>query len=244
MFLRALISTVCAALCLAGSGATRTHEGLKYSTTAVKTGVWSSQFSKCKDYAEELGVPLVVLWVNPGCGHCRALCNDIAASSAFKEWRKSCGYVFVLGIGKKTKSGARAKEFAKKDGSTTLSSFPFCAVYLNPVGPVSPSVKKVFTGNGLTVKSFRSKIKSAIKKYARIKLKACDKNGKASSKYGKVVQVRWQKIGKKVTLIAKPKSGCKLIGWYDAKDKLVSKKTGYKVKVEKSAKYYARFGKE
>ena len=244
MFLRALISTVCAALCLAGSGATRTHEGLKYSTTAVRTGVWSSQYSKCRGHAEKLGVPLVVMWVNPGCGHCKALCNDIAVSSAFKEWRKSCGYVFVLGIGKKTKSGARANAFAKKDESTTLHDYPFCAVYLNPVGPVSTTVKKVFTGSGLTAKSFRSKIKYVIRKYARIKLRACDKNGKASNKYGKVVQVRWQKIGKKVTLIAKPKSGCKLIGWYNAKGKLVSKKTDYKVKVEKSMKYYARFGKK
>ena len=67
---------------------------------------------------------------------------------------------------------------------------------------------------------------------------------KASVKYGKVVRVGWQKIGKKVTLTAKPKRGCRLIGWYDAKGKLVSKKVNYKVKVEKATKYAARFGKK
>ena len=132
MFHRALISAACVAACLAGNGATRTHEGLKYSTTAVKGGVWSSQFTKCKRYAEKQGIPFVVLWVNPGCGHCRALCNELAASS-FAEWQKTCRYVFVLGIGTKTKSGARAKEFAKTDGKTKLGMFPFCAVYLNPL---------------------------------------------------------------------------------------------------------------
>ena len=241
MFRKALIFTVCAGLCLVGSGATKTHEGLSYSTTAVKTGVWSTQFSKCKKYAKKLGVPLVVLWVNPGCGHCKTLCNDIAASSDFEKWRKACGYVFVLGIGTKTELGAQTKAFAKSDGSSILHAYPFCAVYLNPLGSVSPAVKKVFTGNGLTAKSFRSKAKSVIKKYAKIKLTACDENGKASDKYGKVVQVRWQKIGKKVTLTAKPKRGCSLIGWYDANGECVSKKTDYRIKVKKSTKYTARF---
>ena len=244
MLRRTLISIVCAAFGLVGFGATRTHDGLSYSTTAVKTGVWSAQFSKCKKYAEDHGVPLVVLWVNPGCSHCEDLCLDIADSSQFTKWRKSCGHVFVLGIGDQTRSGEKAYYFAKEDEYSTLHNYPFCAVYMNPLGPASPILKKVFSGNGRTADSFRSKVKAILKKYVRIGLTACDKNGKASVKYGKVVRVGWQKIGKRVTLAAKPKRGCRLIGWYDAKGKLVSKKVNYKVTVKKATKYAARFGKE
>lgn len=244
MLRRVLISIVCVTFCLVGFCATRTHEKLSYSTTAVKTGVWSTQFSNCKKYAEKIGVPLVVMWVNPGCGHCKSLCNDMAASSKFSKWRESCGYVFVLGIGTQTKSGDQAKKFAKSDGTSTLSYYPFCAVYLNPLGSVSPTVKKVFTGNGLTADSFRSKVKSVIKNYARIDLKACDNKGNPSTKYGEVVPVRWQKIGKTVTLKAKPKQGGRLIGWYNANGKFITKNANRKVKVKKSTKYTARFGKE
>ena len=239
MFHRALISAACVAACLAGNGATRTHEGLKYSTTAVKGGVWSSQFTKCKRYAEKQGIPFVVLWVNPGCGHCRALCNELAASS-FAEWQKTCRYVFVLGIGTKSKSGDRAKAFAKTDGKTKLSTFPFCAVYLNPLKingkRVSPTIKQVFTGSGLTADTFRKKIKSVRKKYVKINVKA--------SKGGKVNQVCWQKIGKTVTLKAAANRGWCFVGWYDANGKRVSKKTAFKVKVRKPTTYRAKFKRE
>ena len=240
MFLRALISAACVAVSLAGNGATRTHEGLKYSTTAVKSGVWSSQFTKCKLYAQKHGIPFVVLWVNPGCGHCRALCNALAESSKFAEWQKACGYVFVLGIGTKTKSGANAKAYAKTDGKTTLSTFPFCAVYLNPLKingkRVSPTIKRVFTGNGLTADTFCKKIKSVRKKYAKINVRA--------TKGGKVNQVCWQKIGKTVTLKAASNRDWRFLGWYDANGKRVSKKTSFKVKVRKSTTYRAKFKKE
>ena len=240
MFRRALMYVACVAACLAGNGATRTHEGLKYSTTAVKSGVWSTQFTKCKRYAQKHGIPFVVMWVNPGCGHCRALCNELAESSAFAKWQKTSGHVFVLGIGTKSKSGDRAKAFAKTDGKTTLSTFPFCAVYLNPLKingkKVSPTVKGVFTGSGLTAVTFRKKIKLVRKKYAKIT--------ETASKGGKVNQVCWQKIGKTVTLRAVSNRGWRFVGWYDAKGKRVSKKATFKVKVRKSKKYRAKFKKE
>ena len=239
MFRRALMSAACVAICLAGNGATRKYEGLKYSTTAVKGGVWSTQFAKCKQYAQKHGIPFVVMWVNPGCGHCRALCNALVDSS-FAEWQKACGYVFVLGIGTKTKVGAKVKEYAKTDGKTKLNTFPFCAVYLNPLKingkRVSPTIKRVFTGSGLTADAFRKKIKSVRKKYAKINVRA--------SKGGVVNQVCWQKLGKTVTLRAVSNRGWRLVGWYDAKGKRVSKKATFKVKVRKSTTYRAKFKKE
>lgn len=239
MLRKTLVLGVCSLLCLVGQSATRTHEGLRYSTTAVKVSVWSSQFSECKKLAVKNGVPLVVLWVNPGCGHCRVLCNALAASSSFAEWQKACGYVFVLGIGTNTKVGAKVKAYAKTDGKTTLSTYPFCAVYLNPLKingkRVSPTIKRVFNGSGLTADTFRKKIKSVRKKYANIKVKA--------SKGGKVNQVSWQKLGKTVTLQAVPNRGWSLVGWY-ASGKRVSKKATFKVKVRKTMTYRAKFKKK
>ena len=241
MLRKTLVLGACSLLCLVGQSATRTHEGIRYSTTAVKAGVWSSQFSKCKKLAAKKGVPLVVLWVNPGCGYCRALCSSISASSSFAKWQKSCGYVFVLGIGTKSSSGKRAKEFTKSDGKTTLSSFPFCAVYLDPLGKVSPVLKSVFAGrsagSGMTASVFRKKILSARKKYARIKLRA--------TKGGVVRQIRWQKIGKRVKLTAISNRGYRFLGWYDKKGKRVSTSASkFKLKITKSTTYTAKFKKE
>ena len=237
---RALASAACAFLCLSAPSATRTYEGLKYSTTAVKPGVWSTQFTKCKRYADKAGVPLVVLWVNPGCGYCRALTSSISASASFSKWQKACGYVFVLGIGTKSGSGKNAKAFAKSDGKATLSSFPYCAVYLNPLGSASPTMKKVFAGrsagSGMTASAFRRNVLSARRKYAKIRLKA--------SKGGEVRQVKWQKIGKKVVLRAISGRGYRFMGWYDKKGKRESTRASYKLKVKKSTTYTAKFKKE
>lgn len=235
--LRIVATALCALTCAVGSAATKSHEGLKYSTTAVTPGVWTTQFSKAKRYAEKQGIPLVVLWVNPGCGYCRALCSSISASSSFAKWQKSSGYMFVLGIGNKTSSGKKAKAFAKTDGRTTLSSFPYCAVYLNPRGAVSPTLKKVFagrsSGSGMTADAFRRKILSSRSKYAKISLKA--------GKGGSVSQVRWQKIGKKVPIKAVSNRGYRFVAWYDKKGKQISKKAYYKLKITKSATYKAVF---
>lgn len=232
-----LVLAVCAFACLAGDGATKVHERLKYSTKAVKQGVWSTQFAKCKSLAVELGVPLVVLWVNPGCGHCRELCYSIADSELFKEWQKKSGFVYVIGIGATSKTGAKVKAFTKTDRTgAVLHSFPFCAVYLNPKGSVSPAIKRVFSGNGLSASGFKSKAKSVIKGYARITLKA--------TSGGVVKQVMWQKKGKKVTLRAISNRGYRLLGWYDKDGNRVSKKAAYTIKVKENVTYKAKFKKE
>ena len=236
MLRRVLILAVCAFACLAGDCAIKTHERLKYSTTAVKPGVWSLQFDKCRKLAIESGVPLVVLWVNPGCAHCRELCYSIADSPLFDKWRTDSGFVFVIGIGRTTKTGEKVKEFAKVDRLKSISSYPFCAVYLNPIGKTSSSIKRVFTGSGLSATGFRKQVSTILRNYAKITLK--------SSSGGTVRQVSWQQKGKKVTLKATSDRGYRLLGWYDQKGNLVSKKASYKITVKKNVTYTAKFKKE
>ena len=201
-----LVCVAVAAMCLSGLAQTKEHEMLKYSTTAVKTGVWSTQFDKCKKLAVQLGVPLVVLWVNPGCAHCRELCNSMAMSDSFTNWRKKCGFVFVLGIGTSSKTGEKVKSFTKHDKNTTLSDYPFCAVYLNPRGSASPTVKKVFSGNGITALAFKKQVLLAIKNYKKVTIKAGSgvMGGQVSwMKGGKTIGntlTMWQKVGKTFTL--------------------------------------------
>ena len=236
MFKSSLTVVLCVLACLVGKAATKTHEQLRYSTTAVKAGVWSTQFTKCKKLASKQGVPFVVMWVNPGCAHCRELCHSLADTPSFNEWRKKSGNVFVLGIGTNTSSGKKAKAFAKTDKRTTLSSFPFCAVYLNPLGTTSPTIKGVFTGNGLSATGFRRKVRSVLRNYAKITLKA--------TKGGEVKPVKWQKIGKKVKLRAISGRGYRFVGWFDKKGKRVSTRANYQIKVKKSVIYKAKFKKE
>lgn len=227
---RKILAAAVVAISVAGAPAA-VYEGLTYSTTAVKTGVWSSQFTKCKEYADSKGVPLVVVWVNPGCGYCARLCRSLGSSSTFAKWVKSSGFIFVLGVGTNNSSGQSVYRFAH-DAS---GLFPFCAVYLNPIGSVSPIRKKTFNGRNLSADDFRAKIKSILKNYVKITLKA--------TTGGTVKQMRYQKVGKKITLKATPKKKYKFFGWY-LNGKKVSTKASYKINVKKAATYTAKFKKK
>lgn len=216
----------------ASAFATKYHDGLAYSTSkTLKTGVWNSHFVNLKAYAEKKGVPLIVLWANPGCRHCKELCQSISSSSAFTTWRKSSGYVFALGIGTSSADGSAAKAFAY-DSSR---QFPYCAVYLDPIGSASPVLKQTFTGNGMTASGFMSKVKKILKEYVLITVRTYG-DGKASNVY-------YQKIGKTVTLKATPNAGSKFDGWY-VNGKRVSTQATYKVKVSKVISYTAKFKKK
>ena len=231
------VLAACAAFCTASEAAV--HEGLEYSTTAVEPGVWSTQFSKCKRYAEKNGIPLVVFWVNNGCSHCKKVCNSIAESSSFRAWQKKCGYMFVIGIGRE--AGKKAYNFSKYSGTdeddskTILRRFPFCAVYCKPAGDTtSPMMKTVFTADGFTADGLKKNVKSALKNYVLVRAKA--------GTGGKAATTSYQRIGKRVTLVATPKSGYRFDGWYrtGTKDK-VSSKTTKSVKVKGKASYTAKF---
>lgn len=231
MKVKFLTTTVLLAAGLVAGAAS--HSGLSYSTsTSVKSGVWTKRFAKAKAHATKNGLPLVVLWVNPGCPSCNRLCSSIGSSSSFTSWRKSSKCVFVLGVGTTTSDGANAKAYARDPSGY----FPYCAVYLDPRGTASPvRSKKTFTGKGMGASSFKSKVLSILKDYVLITQKA--------GTGGSVNHVYWQKKGKKVTLKATPKSKYKFVGWYKS-GKKVSSKASYSITVKSKATYTAKFKKK
>lgn len=59
----------------------------------VQPGVWQSNLEHCRKYAETHNVPLVAVWSNQGCGHCKAM-HLILGSESFTNWMAKTGIVF------------------------------------------------------------------------------------------------------------------------------------------------------
>lgn len=63
----------------------------------VKLGRWHANLDKCKQYAQDNGVPLVAIWsMGDGCGHCYKLTAALLAEP-FQTWMKNSGIVFYFG---------------------------------------------------------------------------------------------------------------------------------------------------
>ncbi|MCL1856338.1 MAG: hypothetical protein FWF84_01660, partial [Kiritimatiellaeota bacterium] len=41
------------------------------SGTPIRPGVWHAGLTECRNYAEANGIPLMAVWSNEGCGHCK-----------------------------------------------------------------------------------------------------------------------------------------------------------------------------
>ena len=63
---------VCASVCIFGLTSTAAEfNKVVYSDSGdVVPGEMTSQFAKAKTFADDNNIPLVVMWVNPGCGFC------------------------------------------------------------------------------------------------------------------------------------------------------------------------------
>lgn len=208
------------------------HSGLSYTKTSYSTGRWTTQFTKARSHALKYGLPLVVVWANPGCGNCDRFCSAVGSSSSFKSWQKGSKCEFVLGVGTSTATGRKVKSYAQDPSGY----FPYCAVYLDPVGSASPTVRKqTFTGKGMTAASFKKKILKILKNYVLVTVNP--------TTGGTVDRLFWQKIGAKVTLKATPKPKYKFVGWYRS-GKRVSTKASQPITVKAKVTYTAKFKKK
>ena len=103
---------------------------IEHVSADVVPGEWTSSFDVAKRYAENNGVPLFILWSNPGCAHCnsvKAACNQ----ADFVNWRKTRKYIMVISEG-----NAAAKSFIKGLNGRLTGKFPYMGIYW-PAGGVS-----------------------------------------------------------------------------------------------------------
>ena len=115
--------------------------------STVEPGVWSSNFTAAKKYADENNVPLVVFWANPGCSQCELL-EKACAKSDFVAWRQERQYVMVFAYG--TNPAYKWIFSVNKK----LTEYPFVGFYWakNPSGETISKAMVGRTGK-MTVKS-------------------------------------------------------------------------------------------
>ena len=121
-----VLSALCAISTIGGAMAASINDV----QTNVIPGEWTSSFSAAKKYAEDNGVPLFILWSNPGCAHCNAVktaCNQ----ADFVNWRKARKYIMVVSEG-----DGSAKSFVKSLKGSLTGKFPYMGIYW-PAGNVS-----------------------------------------------------------------------------------------------------------
>lgn len=87
-------------------------------------GKWCGDLAACLSLAESRGIPLLVYWGNPGCGHCETTSNAFNTAE-FRDWAATRKLVMCFGEGSKDQD---IKAFAKS-GSKSLSYYPFMCVY-------------------------------------------------------------------------------------------------------------------
>ena len=123
---KAVLSAMCAIGVIGGAVASSINDV----QTNVVPGEWTSSFSVAKKYAEDNGVPMFILWSNPGCAHCNSVktaCNQ----SDFVAWRKARKYIMVISEG-----DGSAKSFVKSLKGSLTGKFPYMGIYW-PQGGVS-----------------------------------------------------------------------------------------------------------
>lgn len=199
----------------------------------VALGQWNGQFVKAKAYAEQHRLPIVVVWVNPGCGYCENFERNVMSAASVKSWMQARRYVFAFAINGVTSDADSAFAFIGGVGG-----FPFVRAAI-PGGSASAT----FTAR-MTASAFMEKVDGALggadsgsgsgsgssganKTYA-LKLTASPSAGGSLSGAGSYA------AGKKVTVRASPAAGYVFSGWYSGST-LKSQATSYALTTGSSA---------
>lgn len=120
---RALAFTFAFAFSLTASAAV--FNGVEYSDSGdIVPGELTSQFKKAKSYADDNNIPLVVMWVNPGCGYCGSFERNCLKKENVRAWMKSRKYVFVFSVGQNDSDGNSAWTYTRQ-----ADHYPMCRVH-------------------------------------------------------------------------------------------------------------------
>ena len=118
------LKTILAGLALMGGLASSAASDPMGAVDTVTPGVWCSNFTAAKEYADKNNVPMLVFWANPGCSQCAKL-ESACKRSDFVEWMEETQMIFVFGYGTSTADAKACKEFAKNE----TKAFPYIVVY-------------------------------------------------------------------------------------------------------------------
>jgi hypothetical protein len=118
------LKTILAGLALMGGLASSAASDPMGAVDTVTPGVWCSNFTAAKEYADKNNVPMLVFWANPGCSQCAKL-ESACKRSDFVEWMEETQMIFVFGYGTSTADAKACKEFAKNE----TKEFPYIVVY-------------------------------------------------------------------------------------------------------------------
>lgn len=119
---------VCASVCIFGlTSIAAEFNGVEYSDSGdIVPGEMTSQFAKAKSYAESKNIPLVVMWVNPGCGYCGSFERSCLQNEDVLAWMKRRKYVFVFCAGAEDDNGKSAYNYVYARG---VRDYPMCHVH-------------------------------------------------------------------------------------------------------------------
>lgn len=188
------------------------------SSASVTPGVWQSNFTKAKNYADSMGLPFIAVWSNGDrCGHCVKFAG-VANNSEFKYWMKTSGAVFFFAYygDSSYKVGSTVFNWCRKN---TTTSYPFVRIWwkrkgidIATTGDTVDGRYSGTTGARYAIKYFKSKIgtSTATAVSGSTYTIAYDANGGAGTMASKTV-----KVTATTTLAANAftREDCIFVGW-------------------------------
>ena len=94
------------------------------SNGAVKQGEWNYNFTAVKAKADAYGVPMVVVWANPGCSWC-ALLEKTCTRPEVVSFMQSQKLLLAFGLGTGGEN-TKVHDFAQRDA---MQGYPFVRIY-------------------------------------------------------------------------------------------------------------------
>ena len=116
----------------------------------VVPGEWCSDYNAAKKYAENNGIPIVVVWGRANCSYSSSFDKNALSKDAFTQWRQKRKPVLLYGKDEDTPDARSILSWVRagKDSDTgqkvSLTQLPIVLVYWKQGGTVK--VEKRFTG--------------------------------------------------------------------------------------------------
>jgi len=171
--MKKLIATAIAALAVTTWGGVADN----VSSGPVTPNVWNSDFRAGKAYADEHGLPLILIYASEGCSYCRTL-EKAVDKDVVQAWINSHKVVLVFKEGTATAlKAARSKDGATsaypdfyaarqwlKSANESLTGYPFVGLYRSTSKPRAVA----FTGRSETIPNYAGSGSGLAERFAAV----------------------------------------------------------------------------